>query len=148
LQRIHKNFQLGYPGISSYQYFPSFLTEKCEFNLSNLSFVSEILNLYKHSNFLKDGRVSICHMWRVVNWCQFHQHFTYKFFVRTSFRQLFSTYVRKKICRKDEKFERIMLMKFTPGWTTLISTKNVLCCMFVILNPKLVEHFLRGPLLM
>jgi len=25
--------------------------------------------------------------------CQFHQHFTYKFFVRTSFRQLFFTYM-------------------------------------------------------
>ncbi len=33
-------------------------------------------------------------------WCQFHQNFRYEFFVRTSFRQLFFTYIRTYIRRK------------------------------------------------
>jgi len=53
---------------------------------------------------------------------QFHQRFTYEFFVRPlSIWQIFSmyvrTYVRKKLPKRHsyEKFARIMLMKLTPG---------------------------------
>jgi len=50
---------------------------------------------------------------------QFHQHFTYKFFVRTSFRQLFSSYMYVEKAAEmtfvGKKFVRKMLMKLTPG---------------------------------
>jgi hypothetical protein len=40
-----------------------------------------------------------------VSWCQFHQRFTYEFFVQTSFLAAFSRYVSalaSKLCTKNE----------------------------------------------
>jgi len=55
--------------------------------------------------------------------CQFHQHFTYEFFVLTSFRQLFSSYMYvtctwTKLQKRHlyEKHARIKLMKLTTGF--------------------------------
>jgi len=43
-------------------------------------------------------RVEVCNS----TGCQFHQHFTYKFFVQKSFRQLFSSYMYvEKSCRNN-----------------------------------------------
>jgi len=47
---------------------------------------------------------------------QFHRHFTYKFFVRTSFWQLFYIHItREKLLKRRsyEKFSRKILMKLT-----------------------------------
>ncbi len=48
---------------------------------------------------------------------QFHQHFTYKFFIQTSFWQLFSSYMYIEKAAKTtlyEIFVHKMLMKLTP----------------------------------
>jgi len=45
---------------------------------------------------------------------QFHQHFTYEFFLQTSFRQLFSSYVLALGRNSYKKFARKTLMKLTP----------------------------------
>ncbi len=55
-----------------------------------------------------------------TNWCQFHQHFTYEFFVRTSsFRQLFlRTYVHmyvKKSCRNNVR-TNFLYVKWWWNW--------------------------------
>jgi len=47
-------------------------------------------------------------------WSQFHQHFTYEFYVRTSFRQLFSIYVLALGRNLYKKFVHKTLMKLTP----------------------------------
>jgi len=54
---------------------------------------------------------------------QFHQHFTYEFYVNSYVRRLFGSfflrmYVRKKLPKRHshEKFARIMLMKLTPAY--------------------------------
>jgi hypothetical protein len=47
--------------------------------------------------------------------CQFHQRFTRKFFVRTSFRQLFSSYMYVKKRCLYKKFVCKMLMKLTAN---------------------------------
>jgi len=58
----------------------------------------------------------------IPSWCQFHQHFTYEFFVLTSFRQLFSSYMYvtctwKKLPKwhSYKKHAHIKLMKLTVG---------------------------------
>jgi len=48
-------------------------------------------------------------------WCQFHQRFTRAFFVRKSFRQLFSAYSLALNKLSYKKISRKMLMKLTPG---------------------------------
>jgi len=58
---------------------------------------------------------------------QFHQHFTYKFFVRTSFQQLFYVHVtREKLLKQRlyEKFVCKMLMKLTTD-TSILNVINV-----------------------
>ncbi len=47
--------------------------------------------------------------------CQFHQHYTRAFFVRTSFRQLFSSYKYVEKRRLYKKCVRKMLIKLTRG---------------------------------
>jgi hypothetical protein len=52
---------------------------------------------------------------------QFHQYFVHAFFVRKSFRQLFSSYVLAKKALSYEKNRRKMLMKLTPSLSTYLS---------------------------
>jgi len=53
------------------------------------------------------------------NRCQFHQRFTYKFLVRTLFRQLFSSYMYVEKRRSYQKFVHFTLMKLTTGRVSL-----------------------------
>ncbi len=60
-------------------------------------------------NFLK-----LLKILRSIPRCQFHQHFTYEFFVRRSF---FYVHVTRKSCQNTtfvQKFVRLTLMKLTP----------------------------------
>jgi len=63
--------------------------------------------------------------------CQFHQHFTYKFFVLMSFRQLFlRNYVtREKAAQTTfyEKLVRKMLMKLTIVMLHLFFNREYFC---------------------
>jgi len=51
---------------------------------------------------------------------QFHQHFTYKFFVQMLFGHLFSRYVLALGRNSYEKFARKTLMKLTPEAQSLV----------------------------
>ncbi len=58
-----------------------------------------------------------------VTKCQFHQHYTYDFFIRMLIRQLFLvTCTQKKLLERClyEKHARIMLMKLTADKSTFV----------------------------
>ena len=65
--------------------------------------------------------------------CQFHQRYTYKFFVRTSF-----SLVTFWLCQKNsyEKFACLMLMRLTPGFNFI----NVLRTTFMLVDPESVKN--------
>ncbi len=88
--------------------------------LLNTNFIVILDDLFKAINTCNQRCLMIPGMLSVtVLWCQFHQHFTSAFFVRKSFRQLFSMYLHSALCflapNLYKKLERKMLMKLTPA---------------------------------
>ncbi len=71
--------------------------------------------------------------------CQFHQRFLRVFFVRTSFRQLFSSYIWLGAKILFEKCEHLTLMKLT----TSVNFVNVLRTSFVPVDPKSTKRYWR-----
>jgi len=70
----------------------------------------------KKTNCIKFPSVFFCPI-EATHWsrCQFHQHSTSTYFVRTSFRQLFFSYMYVEKRRWYEQFVRLTLMKLTLG---------------------------------
>jgi len=60
--------------------------------------------------------------------CQFHQHFTCSFFVRTSFRQIFYSYIWLGTKISYKKRARLTLMKLTPGVNFINILRTAFLC--------------------